>query len=58
MNIASELHEVVEKYLDTRPAAEIIGALETVKYFVLRSYEETMLEKQSETGNMNRTTTK
>jgi len=49
MNIAAELHEIVAKYLDTRPTAEIVGALETVKYFVLRSYEETMLEKQSET---------
>jgi len=49
MNIASELHEVVARYVETRPTAEIVGALETVKYFMLRSYEETMLEKRSET---------
>jgi hypothetical protein len=46
MSIASELHEVVAKYLDTRPAAEIVGALETVKYFVLRSYEETWASQE------------
>jgi len=50
MNLAAELHAVISKNMDKHTTAELVGILETIKYYVLRSYEEAKSEGQTETG--------